>query len=173
MFDIPSIRIGRLFGIPIEINLSWLVIFGLVTVGLGASYFPSISEAQGAPTGLFFLVGAGTALLFFGSILLHELCHSLVAKAQGGHVDRITLFIFGGVAQMEEEPKSPLREFLMASAGPGMSLFLAAAMFLGYSVAAGQGAPWWVWSPLEYLAVINLAVAIFNMLPGLDRKSVV
>jgi Zn-dependent protease/predicted transcriptional regulator len=166
MFDIPSIRIGKLFGIPIEINLSWLVIFALVAMGLGGSYFPSLPEAEGAPVWFFFLVGAATALMFFASILLHELSHSLVAKAEGGNVDRITLFIFGGVAQMDEEPRSPFREFLMASAGPGMSLLLAAVLFLGYIVAFGRGAPWFVWAPLEYLSVINFAVAIFNMLPG-------
>lgn len=166
MFDIPSIRIGKLFGIPIEINLSWLVIFLLVAVSLGTSYYPGLPQAQGEPGWVHLLVGAITALLFFASILIHELCHSLVARAEGGHVDKITLFIFGGVAQIDEEPKTPLREFFMAAAGPAMSLVLAALAYLGFASTAGRGAPWWVWAPLEYLAVINLAVGIFNLLPG-------
>lgn len=67
---------------------------------------------------------------------------------------------------MDDEPRSPLREFFMAAAGPAMSLLLAAIAFLGYAITAGQGAAWWIWAPLEYLAVINLAVAVFNLLPG-------
>lgn len=166
MFDIPSIRIGRIFGIPIEINLSWLVIFALVAISLGTSYFPGLPDARQAPTWLHLLVGGLTALLFFTSILIHELCHSLVARAEGGKVDKITLFLFGGVAQIDEEPRTPTREFFMAAAGPAMSLVLAALAYLGFVVAVNQGAVWWIWAPLEYLAVINLAVGVFNLLPG-------
>lgn len=166
MFDIPSIRIGRIFGIPIEINLSWLVIFALVAVSLGMSYFPGLPAARQAPGWLHLLVGGLTALLFFASILIHELCHSLVARAEGGKVDKITLFLFGGVAQIDEEPRTPTREFFMAAAGPVMSLVLAALAYLGFVAAVNQGAVWWVWAPLEYLAVINLAVGVFNLLPG-------
>jgi len=166
VFDVPSVRIGRIFGIPIEINLSWLIIFGLVAFSLGASYFPSLPQAQAAPAWASYLVGAVTALLFFASIVAHELCHSVVAKLEGGHVDRITLFIFGGVAQIDEEPRSPGKEFLMAAAGPAASLVLSVVSFIGFVAAAGSGLPWWVWAPLEYLAAINLAVAVFNLLPG-------
>ncbi len=166
MFDVPAIRVGRIFGIPFEINLTWLIIFGLVAFSLGGSYFPSIPAASLSPAWFSYVVGAVTALLFFASIVAHELSHSLVARAEGGHVEKITLFIFGGVAQIDEEPKSAGREFLMAAAGPGMSLILSALGFLAFSVAYSQGAPWWVWAPLEYLSAINLAVAVFNMLPG-------
>lgn len=166
MFDVPTIRVGRVFGIPIEINLSWLVIFGLVAFSLGSAYFPQIPQAREAPALMHYLVGAVTALLFFASILAHELSHSLVTKAEGGDVEKITLFIFGGVAQIEEEPRSAGREFLMAAAGPGMSLLLSAVAFGGFVVTVGLRAPWWVWAPLEYLAAINLAVSIFNLLPG-------
>lgn len=165
MFDIPSIKIGRIFGIPVEINLSWLVIFGLVAFSLGAQYFPAVA-GDGEPVLLYYLVGAVTALLFFASIVAHELCHSLVARAEGGHVDKITLFIFGGVAQIDEEPTTPGREFLMAAAGPAMSLLLAGVSFVAWLATASQGMPWWIWAPLQYLAVINLFVAIFNLLPG-------
>ncbi len=166
MFDVPSFRVGKLFGIPVEINLSWLVIFLLVSFSLTTSYFPSIPQAQGSPTWLFALVGALTALAFFASVLAHELCHSLVVKLSGGQVDRITLFIFGGVAQMDEEPETPAREFLMASAGPAMSLVIAAVCFASYTVAVTWGLAWWVWAPLQYLSAINLGVGLFNLLPG-------
>jgi Zn-dependent protease len=166
MFNSRSFRLGKVFGIPIEVNASWLVIFALVTFSLGTAYFPGVPEAASAPSWLHYAVGLITALLFFGSILAHELCHSVVAKAEGGHVDKITLFIFGGVAQMDEEPKGPGREFLMAAAGPAMSLLLALASFLAYTITLMQGTPWWIWSPLQYLAMINLFVAVFNMLPG-------
>jgi len=171
MFDIPSFRIGKVFGIPVEVNLSWLVIFGLVAFSLGSNYFPNAVSSLGsnAPSAswlAYYAVAAVTTLLFFGSILAHELCHSLVAKASGGHVDRITLFIFGGVAQMDEEPKTPGREFLMAAAGPGMSLLIAAVCFVGFLISAQQVAAWWLWAPLQYLAFINFFVAVFNLLPG-------
>lgn len=166
MFDIPSIRIGRIFGIPVEVNASWLVIFGLVTFSLSTSYFPSISQASRAPGLALALVGAVTSVLFFASVVAHELSHSLVVKAEGGNVDKITLFIFGGVAQMDEEPRSPGREFLMAAAGPGMSLLIAAVCFVAYVATATRGMPWWVWAPLQYLAVINFALGLFNLLPG-------
>jgi Zn-dependent protease/predicted transcriptional regulator len=166
MFDVPSFRVGKLFGIPVEINLSWLVIFLLVSFTLSTSYFPSIPAAQGSPVWLFALVGSVTALAFFASVLAHELCHSLVIKLSGGKVDRITLFIFGGVAQMDEEPETPGREFLMASAGPAMSLVIAAVCFASFSLAVSRGLAWWVWAPLQYLSAINLGVGLFNLLPG-------
>lgn len=165
MFDVPSFRIGKIFGIPFEINMSWIVVFAIVSVVLATSYFPGVPGAQGASPWLLGALGVVTALLFFASVLAHELCHAIVAKLEGGRVEKITLFIFGGVAQIEEEPKSPLRELLMASAGPGMSLLLAGVAFLGSVVAVGH-APWWVVAPLQYLASINLLVGLFNLLPG-------
>lgn len=166
MFDIPSIRIGRVFGIPVEVNFSWFIIFALLTFSLSTVVFPSLEAAKDSPPVLLTVVGMVTALLFFASILAHELSHSLVAKAEGAEVDRITLFIFGGVAQIDEEPRTPLREFLMAAAGPGMSLLIAAACSLAYAATSVREMPWWTWAPLQYLAGINLLVAVFNLLPG-------
>lgn len=166
MFDIPSIRLGKLFGIPIEVNISWIVIFVLVSLSLGGAYYPSIPQASGAPSWLYGAMGILTALCFFASILLHELSHSLVTRAEGGHVGRITLFLFGGVSEIDEEPRSPGKEFLMAAAGPATSLVLAGVSFVAYTVAVGRGVPWYVWAPLQYLAGINLLVGLFNMLPG-------
>jgi Zn-dependent protease/predicted transcriptional regulator len=166
VFDLPSIRLGRVFGIPIEVNASWLAIFVLVTYSLAQGVYPSIPAAHGSAWWVFAAAGAATSLLFFASILAHELCHSLVAKATGGNVDRITLFIFGGVAQIDEEPKTAGKEFLMAVAGPAASVVLAVVFFGGFFVTALVGAPWWVWEPLRYLAGINFTVGLFNLLPG-------
>ena len=166
MFGLPSLRLGKIFGIPIEIHSSWIIIFVLVTTTLSTGYFPAIEEAAGSPVWVFWTLGALTALLFFSSILAHEISHSLVTIAFGGHVDKITLFLFGGVAGIGEEPSSPGREFLMAAAGPAMSLFMAAVFLAGGFAAAAAGLPWWVLAPLGYLWSINLLVAIFNLLPG-------
>lgn len=166
MFDFPSYRIGRLFGIPIEVNASWVIIFALVSLSLGAGYYPSIPEASSAPRLLFALLGVLTAFLFFASIVVHELAHALVTRASGGKVDKITLFIFGGVAQLADEPTSPRREFLMAAAGPAMSMGISALALAGFLIATSTGASWWLWAPLQYLATINFFVGAFNLLPG-------
>ena len=102
---------------------------------MSTGYYPNIDGASGAPTWLYWVLGAFTSLLFFASILAHELSHSLVTLAEGGRVEKITLFIFGGVAEIQDEPRSPGREFLMAAAGPGMSLLLAGLFYLGFVLA--------------------------------------
>ena len=165
VFDVPSWRVGKIFGIPFEINMSWVIVFAIVALTLSTTYYPSLPESAGASSVLFGVLGFVTALLFFASVLAHELCHALVAKLEGGRVEKITLFIFGGVAQIEEEPKSPLRELLMASAGPGMSILLAGIARLGWALTIGR-TPWWVPAPLWYLMSINLIIGIFNLLPG-------
>jgi Zn-dependent protease/predicted transcriptional regulator len=163
---VPSWRLGKIFGIPFEINSSWVVIFALVAFTLSTGYYPAVPGAGGSPVWVFWALGTGTSLLFFGSILAHELSHSLVMLASGGRVDKITLFIFGGVAEISDEPGSPGKEFLMASAGPAMSLLIAGACYLALVLSATAGLAWWVTAPLNYLATINLFVAVFNLLPG-------
>jgi Zn-dependent protease/predicted transcriptional regulator len=166
VFGVPSLRIGRILGIPFEVDLSWVVIFVLVALTLATSYYPGVlPPGEQASPWLLAVLGAATALLFFASILAHEVSHAVVAKMQGGTVEKITLFIFGGVASIGEEPASPGRELLMAAAGPGMSVLLAGLSFLGWALTVGS-APWWVSSPLDYLAQINLLVGAFNLLPG-------
>lgn len=163
MFGSPSRPIGRLFGIPIEINPSWFLVFFLVSLGLATSYFPqALPELSGTAHAL---LAFATALAFFGSIVIHELAHSLVARAGGLKVRRVTLFMFGGVSQMEEEPRSPMRELLMALAGPVTSLVLGAAG-LGTLTIFGADMPGIVRIPLEYLTFINFSVGAFNLLPG-------
>jgi len=163
---VPSLRLGKIFGIPFEVNLSWIIIFGLVAFTLSTGYYPLVSGSVGAPEWIFWVLGIATALLFFASILAHELSHSLVTLAGGGRVDKITLFIFGGVASIADEPRSPGREFVMAAAGPLMSLLIAGVCYLGVLAATTADLAWWVIAPLGYLASINLFVALFNLLPG-------
>lgn len=164
MFGLPSLRLGRPFGIPLEIDASWLLVFFLVASSLTMSYLPEALPEESSV--LYVALGVLTALAFFGSLVLHELAHSLVARAGGLKVTRVTLFALGGVSQMEDEPRSPGHEFLLAAAGPGTSVLIGLSL-LGATVAlvALDVAPV-VWVPLEYLGVINLSLAVFNLLPG-------
>jgi len=166
VFGLPSLRLGKIFGIPFEIHSSWIVIFVLVTTTLSTGYFPAVEGAAGSPVWVFWALGAVTSLCFFASIVAHELSHSLVTLAFGGKVDKITLFLFGGVAGINEEPGSPGKEFVMAAAGPAMSMLIAAILFGAGLGATAAGFPWWVIAPLGYLWSINLLVGIFNLLPG-------
>lgn len=163
MLGSSSRTIGTVFGIPIEVNASWFLVFFLVSVGLATSYFPQ--TLPGLPSSLYAVLAFVTALAFFGSILLHELAHSLVARAGGLRIRRVTLFMFGGVSQMEEEPTSPLRELAMAMAGP-LTSFALGLGGLGVSAVSGAWLPSIVRVPIEYLTVINFSVAAFNLLPG-------
>jgi Zn-dependent protease/CBS domain-containing protein len=156
-------RLGRVFGFPIELNLSWFLIFALVALSLGAQYFPAAFAASATTYAITAII---TAALFFASVLFHEISHSLVARAGGIAVTKVTLFVFGGVAEMEKEPDSPGKEFLMAAAGPAAS-FLLAGIFYGLgalSQLAGAGQA--VYSSLVYLTGINVLVGVFNLLPG-------
>jgi Zn-dependent protease len=155
-------RIGHLFGIEINIDSSWLIIFGLVTLSLSSSYFPAQYPTWN--TWLHWTVGAATSILFFASVLAHELTHSLVAIRQGEQVRGITLFIFGGVAEITEEPKRPSREFLMALAGPLSSLVISGIFTLLWFLSRNLFEP--VSALARYLAMINGSLALFNLIPG-------
>jgi len=119
-----AIRLGRIFGIEIRLDYSWFIVFILLTWSLAGHYFPGAHPGWSA--GTYWALGAATAVLFFASVLAHELAHSLVSRAFGTPVHDITLFIFGGAAHLSQEPRRPREELLMALAGPGMSLVLAA-----------------------------------------------
>jgi Zn-dependent protease len=164
VFDLPSIRIGRIFGIPLELNVSWFIVFAVVGGVLTFSYFPT--EFPGRPLWVDAASGIIGALLFFGSIVAHEFSHSLVARRGGISVDRVTLFMFGGVSQLSEEPRGPGRELAMAVAGPLMSVVLSTGFYFAYAVLYDAGVSNVWWAPVEYLAVVNGAVAVFNFLPG-------
>jgi Zn-dependent protease/CBS domain-containing protein len=155
------VPLGKILGIRIGLDYSWFLIFILLTWMLAANYFPS--EFQGWPPLLYWLTGGATAAMLFVSVLLHELGHSIVALRYGIPVRDITLFIFGGVAHIDAEPPSPLSEFLIAVAGPVVSLFLAVSFFLAEGAVAGIEP---VVGLVKYLAYINFALVLFNLIPG-------
>ena len=156
-----SFRLGRILGIPVEVNFTWIFIFLFITYILSEFFYqaePSWPQAQR------WSVAVLTALLFFGSVLAHELSHSVVAVRIGIPVHKITLFIFGGVSQLAHEARRPRAEFLVAVVGPLSSLAISG-MFAGlwYLVSDtyhGLGTVFWL------LAGVNLSLAVFNMLPG-------
>jgi Zn-dependent protease len=156
-------RLFRLAGIPIGLDLSWLLILGLICWSLAMLFH---QEVPGLPLYAYWVMGLVTALAFFICIVLHELGHALVARSRGMPIRGITLFLFGGVSELEGEPPSALTEFVMAIAGPVVSLLLAC-LFLGLSW-AGWFERWPV--PIEavvrYLSWINFAVLAFNMIPA-------
>lgn len=137
-----NIPIGKISGIRIDLDYSWFLILALFTWMLATNYFPV--EYKHWSTSEYWLVGAVTAVLLFASVLIHELGHSLLARRYGISVPRITLFIFGGVSQLAEEPKSAAAEFWIAIVGPVTSLALAAVFYelkpLGSCSAAASAA---------------------------------
>jgi len=170
-----GLRIGRLFGITISVDWSWLLIFWLILWNL-ATGFAQVHPTWGA--GLTWGLALVAALLFFASVLAHELAHSLVARAQDIPVRNITLFLFGGVSNLEQEPGSPRAEFLMAIVGPITSLviggicLLAAGAFrrLPADAAANPATAFTALDPLTtlllWLGPINILLGIFNLVPG-------
>lgn len=158
-----GIKLFTIRGIEVRLDYSWFIIFFLVTWSLAGQYFPGAYPKW--PVMIYWSLGIVTSILFFGSVLLHELAHSFVAQAFGIRVPRITLFIFGGAAQIADEPKSARDEFLMAFAGPAMSVLIS-------MVAAVL---WFLFRRMEltplaalfgWLAGINLMLAVFNLIPG-------
>jgi Zn-dependent protease/CBS domain-containing protein len=157
-----NISLFKLWGIPVELNLSWLLVLVLITWTFATGYYPSNFPGLFSGRQLWVL-GFLTAILLFVSILLHEFSHSLVASRNGLPIRKITLFMFGGVAQMDRDVEDPVLELKMAAAGPLMSLLLAAVF---YGLAALFGRILFAAAILRSLANINLAVLIFNMVPG-------
>jgi Zn-dependent protease/CBS domain-containing protein len=152
-------RLFRVLGIPIYVDASWLIILALLTWTLSTEFHLVLAEIS--PTAAFGL-GLVAAVLFFICIVLHELGHALVGRAQGMQIRGITLFLFGGVAELESEPRSAGAEFLMAIAGPVVSAILAALFWAGARLASAPE----LHVLLDYLMLINLAVLIFNLVPA-------
>lgn len=157
-----SFRIFKIAGISIEINLSWLIILVLLTTSLALDWYPTVAPRY--PVLTYWTLGLLAALLLFASVLVHELSHSLVAKARGMPVKSITLFIFGGVSNIEREPQSPGIEFQMAFAGPLTSLIIGG-VTLGAALLVGDASPL-ISATLLYVGVTNLLLAGFNLIPG-------
>jgi Zn-dependent protease/CBS domain-containing protein len=157
-----GISLFKIAGIQIVIDYSWFIIFALIVWSLSAGYFPSRYPEAAAAT--YWGAGLLAALLFFLSIIIHELSHSLVAVASGIEIPSITLFIFGGVSRLSEEAKDPATELKIAIVGPLSSFALAVVFWLVTRVTAGQ--PQLITEVFRYLAIINLALGVFNLMPG-------
>jgi Zn-dependent protease len=156
-----NLKLGKIWGIPIGLHISWFLIFGLLTWSLSTGYLPG--EYPNLGVAAYVSLGVFTSLLFFGSVLAHELGHAFLALRNSIPVRGITLFIFGGVAQIEKEPTTPGAEFRIAIAGPLVSLALAVFFFLLWLL--DQAIPYLA-APSIWLARINLILATFNMIPG-------
>lgn len=159
-----NIRLGKVIGIPIELNYSWFAIFFLIFWSLAFYLFPS-AYPRLHPS-VYWIMGGTATILFFASLIFHELSHSYVSQRYGMKVDRIVLFLFGGVSETFQEMPSAKAEFWVAIAGPLASFFLAIA-FLGGGVLSRM------WTPLvpvavvmEWLGFINIVLGVFNLLPG-------
>ena len=171
-----GIRIGRISGINIYIDWSWIFIFLLVTFGLAGGVL-FVWHPDWSPW-LIWAVAIAASLLLFASVLLHELAHALVAKARGLPVRKITLFLFGGASNIEREPDSPKTEFLMALIGPGVSIMLGVIFLLAGLMTAGEpgeamASPVETFSRLSplstlllWLGPVNIFIGLFNLIPA-------
>lgn len=155
-----SWKIATIMGIPIRVHFSWLIIFGFITWSLSTLYFPK--AAPRLPELSYWVGGSVAALLLFISVAFHELSHSLVALKYKLPIVNITLFIFGGVSQMKEEPPSPKAELLIAIAGPFSSFILALFFFLISGFVTDPVAR----ALFSYLVQLNLVLGVFNLIPG-------
>ncbi len=155
-----SIKIATILGIPIKVHFSWLVIFGLISWSLSTFYFPTATPEL--PTIWYWITGVIASLMLFLSVVIHELAHSYIALKYKLSIINITLFIFGGVAQMKGEPSHPNAELRIALAGPITSFILASCFFIMYLFVDNLIAK----SLFQYLAQLNLILGLFNLIPG-------
>jgi len=159
-----KIKLFDLLGFEVGIDASWVLLAILVVWSLAFGYFPAFHPDL-SPSAYWWMAVVGAIGLFF-SIVFHEFSHALVARRYGLRISGITLFLFGGVAQMTEEPKDPKTELLMAAAGPLASFVLAGAFYAIRLAAQGLGAPEPVTAVVSYLAVINAVLGGFNLVPA-------
>jgi Zn-dependent protease/CBS domain-containing protein len=157
-----SLRIARIAGIDIGIHYTWILIFLLITWSLAVGYFPE--EFPGWDMAVYWVTSVVAALLLFVSVLLHEFAHSLVAKSRGLPVKSITLFLLGGISNLESEPEKPGLEFAIAIVGPLSSLAIAAIFWGVDKLGLAPDGP--VKATVDYLVTINILLAAFNILPG-------
>ena len=157
-----AVNLGKIFGIQFRLHYTWFIIFVLITVSLSWQYFPF--NYPGWNFWAYWVVGIAASLLFFSSVLAHELAHSLVGRANDISVKSITLFIFGGVAHMTREATRHGAELKMAVAGPACSLVIGGLFFLLYLLTKEISEP--IAGMASWLAIINVALAVFNLIPG-------
>ena len=159
-----AVQLFEIFGFKLKVDPSWLLIAALIVWSLSTSYFPGV--LPGETSTVYTSLGIIAMLGMFVSLILHELSHSVVARSYGLKVGGITLFIFGGVAELEEEPHDPKSEFQIAIAGPLMSLFLAGVFHGLSSLVSGGAEVGMAGAVFGYLALINLVLAVFNLVPA-------
>ncbi len=157
-----SLRIGRLAGIPIHVDLSWLLIFAGMSWFLAKAYFPS---AWAGEVATYWALAIGTTLLFFATVLFHELGHAVIARRRGAQVRRVTLLLFGGVAEVDFEPQRPRDELAAALAGPAVTLAMGLLLGALYALTRPHAAI--LAASARLLAIGNLGLGLFNLLPGL------
>ena len=158
-----SFPLFSIFGFRISIDLSWFILAALIVWSLATDLFPQ--NPPDRSTQVYYIMGTVAALGMFASIVFHELAHSLVARIYGIKIAGITLFIFGGVAELEDEPPTPKSEFLVAIAGPISSVVLGGALYLLATLLETSSPPE-VLAVLSYLTVINIVLAVFNLIPA-------
>ena len=158
------IKLFKLLGFEVRIDLSWIIIATLVTWSLAAGLFPYLYPDLSRET--YWLMGVVGALGLFVSIVAHEFCHSLVARSFGMPMKGITLFIFGGVAEMGDEPPTARAEFMMAIVGPLSSMAIGAVFYLIYHFGKSAGWDTPINGVIYYIAYINIILAVFNLLPA-------
>ena len=163
MFGKP-VTLFQILGFRVQLDFSWILLALLISWSLATAYFPAFY--LGLDHATYWWMGVIGALGLFGSIVFHELAHSIVARRYGMPIKSITLFVFGGVAQMDEEPPSPKAEFLMAIAGPISSFFLSGFCYLAFDVGYRQGLSLPFIGILSYLALVNSVLGTFNLVPA-------
>lgn len=159
-----AVKIFTLNKFDIRVDPSWFLIAALITWSLSRQYFPD--ALPGADASVYLTMAVIAMLGLFASLLLHELAHSVVARHLGVPIKSITLFLFGGVAELEAEPSSARVEFWIALAGPAMSLCLAVGFWTLEYISMWSGLPATFVEILSYLALVNLVIALFNLLPA-------
>ena len=158
------INLFKLLGFEVRVDLSWIVIAVLVTWSLSKGLFPF--QYRGLSAAGYWIMGVIGALGLFASIVFHELSHSLIARRYGLPMKGITLFIFGGVAEMSDEPPNARAEFMMAIAGPLASILVGLVFFIIYNLAFGDKWPILIKGVFQYLYSINFLLAVFNLIPA-------
>jgi Zn-dependent protease len=159
-----SWKLFTLFGFKVRLHISWLIIAVLLAWSLAQGYFPFV--VKGLSAGTYWAMGIVGTIALFLCVVLHEFGHSIVARKYGLPMKGITLFIFGGVAEMEDEPQTPKTEFMMAIAGPAVSVVLGAIFYLFSLWGESLSWPMPVNQVLYYLGWINGVLAAFNLIPA-------
>jgi Zn-dependent protease/CBS domain-containing protein len=154
----------EVLGFKVQVNLTWVFVALLIALSLALGFFPEFYA--GLPPITYWWMAIAAVIGLFFSIVLHELAHSLVARRFGMQMRGITLFMFGGVAEMEQEPASPKAEFAMAIAGPISILLLAALFYAAAAAAASLGMSEALKGVLSYLGLLNVVLAVFNLVPA-------